>query len=153
MNNLKGYDENILNCNINSLIELRDCLCKYFDKNPSESPISNNITVWPLYDDHFGRCKDGIYAYNKFYIRWYGHDGTTLIKDLRVATHGNHFIMQHRIKDYKGKMKCCQVLGYYVHKFLNGDNLYNWLMKVKEATENKKPGKEINIMILFGFLE
>ena len=36
---------------------------------------------------------------------------------------------------------------------MKGDNLYDWLMKVKESTENKKPGKEINTMILFGFLK
>ena len=93
---------------------------------------------------------DGIYAYDKFYIRWYGKDGTTLTKDLRVATHGDHFIVQHRVKDYKGRMKCCMVLGYYVHKFMKGDNLYDWLMKIKNATENKERGKEINTMILFG---
>lgn len=153
MENLKGYNEDILKVNINSLEELRNVLCEYFGKDPKQSPIGKTETTWPLYDDHFGRCKDGIYAYNKFYIRWYGQDGTTLVKDLRVATHGEHFIMQFRVKDYKGRMKCATVLGYYVYKFLKGNNLYDWLMKVKEATENKKPGKEINTMILFGFLK
>lgn len=153
MENIKCYNKDILKVNINSIKELRNVLCEYFGKDSKQSPISKTETSWPLYDDCLGRCKDGIYAYNKFYIRWYSPDGTTLIKDLRVATHGDYFIMQHRVKDYKGHMKCCMVLGHYIHKLMKGDNLYDWLMKVKEATENKKPGKEINTMILFGFMK
>ena len=65
MENLKGYNEDILKVNINSLEELRNILCKYFNTDINKSPISKTETVWPLYDDHFGRWKDGIYAYNK----------------------------------------------------------------------------------------
>ena len=39
MENLKGYNEDILKVNINSLDELRNVLCNYFGKDTKNSPI------------------------------------------------------------------------------------------------------------------
>ena len=56
MENLKGYNEDILKVNINSLDELRNVLCNYFGKDPKNSPISKTETAWPLFDDQIGRA-------------------------------------------------------------------------------------------------
>lgn len=144
----KGYNIDYLNVDIKDLNQLRDVLHKYFDIEPTK--ILNSEVSWKF----FSGSRDGIIVRDRFLIKFMGRDGSTCTSELRVGKASKGFIMQVRVRNYKGKMEECDLAGYYnTTKFNVGDNLLAWLNNIKDLTENKKPGRNINLMLTFDLMQ
>ena len=146
--NFKGYDNKILDVEINSIEELSEVLGKFFDIKPTN--IIKSESRWKLDSS----SRDGLIVKDKFYIDFMAKDGKTYYSRLRTAKYGDKFIMQLLSRNYKGKMEECALAGYSKStEFKIGDNLYQWLLKIKSLTENKSVGRNINLMVRFGLME
>lgn len=144
----KGYNIDYLDVDIKDLNQLRDVLHKYFEIEPTK--ILKNEVSWKI----FSGSRDGIIVRDRFLIKFMGKDGSTCVRELRVAKRNDGFLMQVRVRNYNGKMEECDLAGYSnANKFNVGDNLLEWLNNIKDLTENTKLGRNINLMFTFDLMK
>lgn len=148
--NFKDYDNKVLDKKINSLEEFSTTLGEFFGIKPSK--IWTTEVVWK----YGNGSRDGMYVHDRFYIDFISKDGKTRMSRIRVCqTRSHNFMMQLVVRNYKGDMEETPLCGNSKDtKFGVGDNLYQWLLKIKELTESDEPGiKFKNLMFKFGFIE
>lgn len=143
----KGYNIDYLNVDIKDINQLRNVLHKYFDIEPTK--ILSREVSWK----YFSGSHYSVTVHDRFSIKFMGRDGSTCVRELRVAKLHKGFAMQVRVRNYKGNMEECDLAGSNSTEFKVGDNLLAWLNNIKDLTENKKVGKNINLMLTFDLMQ
>lgn len=143
----EGYNIDYLNVDIKDINQLRDVLHKYFDIEPTK--IISREGSWK----YFKGSHYSVSVSNRFSIKFMGRDGSTCVKELRVAKVPKGFVMQVRVRNYKGIMEECDLAGTNSTELKVGDNLLTWINNIKDLTENKKAGRNINLMLTFDLMQ
>ena len=123
-------NENVLNQNVNDLEELRNIIIDYFP-NAKVGEIKNEDNQW-----YFKKEMKGIIVKEYFVTKFY-NSKNKIDKKLQFAKYKGAFIMQLIIKDYKDKWQLLRIHGFLSAKdeFKIGENFFDFLMKIKEATD------------------
>ena len=122
-------NENILNQNINDLEELRNIIIDYFP-NAKVRKIKNEDNQW-----YFRKDMKGIIV-KKYFVTKFYNSKNKIDKKLQFAKYDNCFVMQLIIKD-RGEWQRLRIHGLYTSndEFKIGENFFDFLMKIKEATD------------------
>lgn len=139
-------NENVLDQNVNNLEELRNIIIDYFP-NAKVGEINNEE-----YKFKFQKSNDGVKVKEYFVTKFY-NSKNKIDKKLQFAKYKGAFIMQLIIKDYKDKWQQLRIHGFLSAKdeFKIGENFFDFLMKIKEATDkNKIWVRSKEIVELFG---
>ena len=122
-------NENVLNQNVNDLEELRNIIIDYFP-NGKVGEIKNEDNQW-----YFRKDMKGIIVKEYFVTKFY-NSKNKIDKKLQFAKYDNCFVMQLIIKDH-GEWQRLRIHGLYTSndEFKIGENFFDFLMKIKEATD------------------
>lgn len=142
-----------LDVEINSIEELANVIESFFQKQNKYiiRVLKSKKSRWKTGEN----STSGIIIDNGYYIYFISKkDNQTVLKNLRIGDYNGKIVIQLLVKNYKGKLIECPLLGLYKSSIFNyGDNFNAWLLDIKEKTEDNKLGKEINLMTLFGLIE
>lgn len=145
-------NNSLLDVDINSLDELATVIESFFKpQNKYIIKISKSRkSKWKCFEKStIGVLIDN--GYNIYFISKY--DNQTILKNLRIGDYNGKIVIQLLVRNYKGKLIECPLLGYNSSIFNYGDNFYDWLLDIKRKMEDNKLGKEINLMTFFGLIE
>lgn len=140
--------KNILNFNIKSLKQLVENVQQFF-KESTHQIVRSNI-FGPRFWRFDVKNLDGIRMEQSYVIDFISEkDKTTLIKRLRFGVdHDKKIYVQLLLKNYKGQLEMCKLLGNDTTSQLNiGDNFYDWLLNIKSNNF------DINLMKLFNLMK
>ena len=142
-----------LDVKINSIDELARVIESFFQKQNKYiiKVLKSKKSRWKSDE----KSTSGIIIDNGYYIYFISKkDNQTILKNLRIGDYNGKIVIQLLVKNYKGQLVECPLLGLYNSSTFNyGDNFNDWLLNIKEKTEDNKLGKEINLMTLFGLIE
>ena len=155
--NFKKYDESILDTSANNFQELFDILINYFNSSKnnnkvSSKGISNRSCRLTYYPSH-----KNIIVTEYFRISFINDKGG-IIDSLRCGMPGgirHGVVMQlSSINNYTGYLDNYKIIGYSEHmRYYFGDNIKDWLYKIKEETEKNTQYGDLDTMIFFGLMK
>jgi hypothetical protein len=144
-----GYDESILDVEIKDMNHIKNVLLEYFEPYRN---IHNNILYTPKVRNKKYLSYSSIkYECQNILEIDFCRVGKGPITKLYVALVGSKIYMQLCVKNFNTKNSFyeCAIVGIGAISLHIGDNLLNWLNKIKDLTIKKKIGGEINLMELF----
>lgn len=145
--NQLGYDESILDVNIKDFDHLKEVLKEYFEPYSKEGYMLNipkNSRKTQLSYNGYSIPVD------KVFVIEFCRVGKGPIFKIFVGLSGTDIVMQKQVKNWntKNSFNECGIVGKF-DTLKIGDNLLDWLNKIKKRTINKEPGREINLMETF----